>query len=967
MRHEALLYSILAASSFSWVGVGQANLQSTPPKSPTEARQSFELKDGFEVEIVASEPAIADPVDLSFAPDGSLYVAEMRGYSENRQSAAGRITHLLDRDQDGHYEDAVVFADGLKWPTAIFATPKGVFVGATPDILFLQDLDGDRRADQQRVIFTGFGSDQKRLNVQTLLNSFRWGPDLRIHGANGGSGGTIQSVTNPDAAPIPLNRFDFSFTIEGDDFRLENGGGQNGLSFNAGGDKFVTQNSRHLLWVHRPRRYESAAAQGLLSPPTVSIPIDGDAAPVFRLSPNEPWRVIRTQWRVAGDVPGPVEGGGRPSGYFTGATGVCLFRGTDWPAEFQNNAFIADAGSNLIHRKQITSVDDRLVAARASGETASEFLASTDNWFRPVQVRNGPDGNLYIVDMYREIIEHPWSLPAPLKNKLDLNKGNQRGRIWRVKPCTKENPHPRPSLVSERPYEWGAMMNTANPWIRAAAQQKFLSRPLTTRLESIKRLALQSPYPGARVDALRLLTATSTLDQETLSAALSDPEASIIIAALQALEANPSFLSSASINKAIRHLASNSDIPTSVQLARTLSILDDSGKGTAALEILATHNETPPRLSEAILLMVQEAPIRFLERLLGQSDTPLRSLPSSFITQLYQVVAEREPLSRFRDTYPSLPLKQRLAAWTGIAKALKNKPAWKTFIRDIPEAEFNPSERSQDEEEAWILFLAHLPTAESVSYLVETLNDASSPEVRRLAVESLARQSHPTAQKALTELVQTKAPFSSIAISALVRSSSGGQALLALIEAEQIPPSTLLPHHRDRLFNHSSSTIREKARRVLASRSSAAKVRTSDILERVGEAQVGQRHFQARCQVCHETRSGGPQSLAPDLRSVKGQGRALILEHILNPNAEVQNRYQLVRLDLANGETVEGIITRESEATLTMARSQNDQTTIEKAQIQSTQRLRRSLMPVGLLEGLDAQEIADLLAYLESL
>ena len=206
------------------------------------------------------------------------------------------------------------------------------------------------------------------------------------------------------------------------------------MSFDSRGRKFVCSNSDHIQLVTYEDRYASRNPFFAMPPPRSSIAADGPAAEVFRISPDEPWRVIRTRWRVAGLVPGPVEGGGRPSGYFTGATGTTIYRGDAFPEEYRENAFIADCGSNLVHRKKLLPDGVGLIARRPDDEQQVEFLASRDNWFRPVQFANAPDGTLYIADMYREVIEHPWSLPESIKKHLDLNSGNDRGRIYRVAP-----------------------------------------------------------------------------------------------------------------------------------------------------------------------------------------------------------------------------------------------------------------------------------------------------------------------------------------------------------------------------------------------------------------------------------------------------------------------------------------------------------------------------------------------------
>src|SRR4051812_34591272 len=200
---------------------------------------------------------------------------------------------------------------------------------------------------------------------------------------------------------------------------------------------YVGSNSRHIQTFAYDGRYADRNPAFAMPAPLIDIAVDGPAAEVYRASPEEPWRVIRTKWRVSGVSSGPIEGGGRSAGYFTGATGVTIYRGDAYGPDYLNNAFIGDAGGNLVHRKVLSySKESPLipVAQRAPDEQKSEFLASTDTWFRPVQFANGPDGCLYVIDMYRETIEHPWSLPESLKKHLDLNSGNDRGRIYRIVP-----------------------------------------------------------------------------------------------------------------------------------------------------------------------------------------------------------------------------------------------------------------------------------------------------------------------------------------------------------------------------------------------------------------------------------------------------------------------------------------------------------------------------------------------------
>jgi putative membrane-bound dehydrogenase-like protein len=406
-------------------------LPRVPPLSPDKALASFQIRPGFRIELAACEPEVVDPVAIAFDENSALFVVEMRDYSERRDEKLSRVRKLEDRDGDGRFEHSTVFLDGLPWATSVTCWDGGVFVAASPDILYAKDTNGDGVADKRFTVFTGFGEGRK-LNVQALLNSLQWGPDNRIHGATAGNGGKVRRVVDgqPTGEPVNVDGADFSFDPKTMDFRAETGTAQFGLTFDEWGEKYVCSNSAHIQWVAYPRSVAEAPGIFPLPPALVNIPVDGPAAEVFRLSPEEPWRVVRTRWRASGLMPGLVEGGGRSSGYFTSASGIHISGGL----VCRGDAFIGDVGSNLVHRKVITWTPDGPIAKRAEGEEKMEFLASTDNWFRPVAFATGPDGGFYIADMYREFIEHPESLPPNLKKHLDLNNGNDRGRIWRVVP-----------------------------------------------------------------------------------------------------------------------------------------------------------------------------------------------------------------------------------------------------------------------------------------------------------------------------------------------------------------------------------------------------------------------------------------------------------------------------------------------------------------------------------------------------
>ena len=487
-----------------------------PPTGPGDSLKSFQVRDGFKVELVAAEPLVMDPIAGAFDEAGRLFVVEMRGYSENAKERLGRVRLLTDNDGDGRFDSVTTYLDRLSWPTAVACYRGGILVGAAPDILYAKDSDGDGVADERRKVFTGFG----RGNVQGLLNTFKWGIDNRIHGATSTSGGTVKAVGKDDAQAVRLHRRDFAINPLRMSLSPTTGGGQHGLSFDAWGRKFVCANSSHLQFVLIEDHYLARFAGARAPASRTSIAADGPQAEVFRASQVEPWRLVRTRLRVSGKVRGPVEGGGRPAGYFTGATGVTIYRGDAWPEEYHGNAFIGDVGSNLVHRKYLTPKGISFLGRR--GEQA-EFLSSTDNWFRPVQFLNTPDGTLYVLDMYREVIEHPKSLPPMIKKHLDLNSGRNRGRIYRIVPDDFERPKTR-SLANWTTVGLVKFLEHPNGWHRQTAARLLYERQDATAVPVLEKLADESESPLGRMHALWSLGGLNALTEKTVLRRLKDKE-----------------------------------------------------------------------------------------------------------------------------------------------------------------------------------------------------------------------------------------------------------------------------------------------------------------------------------------------------------------------------------------------------------------------------------------------------------
>ncbi|HLV02393.1 MAG TPA: PVC-type heme-binding CxxCH protein, partial [Acidobacteriota bacterium] len=404
-----------------------------PPIEPSDVGETFEVADGFRMVLLASEPLVYDPVAMIYDENGRAYVAEMSDYpyadkktarsweEQTNQEPIGRIRILEDVDGDGFFDRSVLFAEELSWPTGLAAWKGGIFVTATPDIWYLKDTDGDLKADIRERVYTGF----RKFNVQAVVNNLMWGVDHWIYGAGGTNGGIIRQV-GVNGSEVRLSRNDFRFHPLSKDFQAISGGTRFGNTIDDWGNRFICNIRNPVQHVVLPARY--LARNPHL--PVTSVIHDaaeaGDQLPVYRISPPEAWRVVRAQ-RWAQDptqqnVPRSELSG---AGFWTSSSGVTIYRGTAYPEEYYGNVFIGEVAGNLIHRQIMTP--DGVTFRSVRADQNKEFVASRDNYFRAVNFVNAPDGTLHVVDMYRETIEHPWSIPDDIHAELDLLSGTDRG------------------------------------------------------------------------------------------------------------------------------------------------------------------------------------------------------------------------------------------------------------------------------------------------------------------------------------------------------------------------------------------------------------------------------------------------------------------------------------------------------------------------------------------------------------
>jgi putative membrane-bound dehydrogenase-like protein len=972
MRWLCLVLLVLCGGSFgAEPEPDPGELPRIPPTEPAKALATFKVKPGFRVELAAAEPNVRDPVALSFDEYGRMYVVEMRDYSERRDERLGTVRLLEDANNDGTFEKSTVFADNLPWPTAVICYDGGIFVASSPDILFLRDTDGDRKADERRVVFTGFGKGVERLNVQALPNSFNWTLDNRIHGATGPNGGQITRDDAPQIAPVELRGRDFSFDPRTLEFRAETGGSQHGLTFDNYGRKFVCNNSTHIQTLMYEERYAARNTVYSLPRALIDIAVDGGAAPVYRISRDEPWRVIRTQWRVAGKVPGPIEGGGRPSGYFTSATGVTIYRGDAYGADFAGDAFIGDCGSNLVHRKKVRPRGVELVAERPHDEPKTEFLASTDNWFRPVQFANAPDGCLYVLDMYREVIEHPWSLPPGIKKHLDLNSGNDRGRIYRIVPQNfKRRRAPNLGRASTR--QLVETLGHPNGWHRDTAARLLFERLDESAADPLLVTLKSSTNALARLHALYALAGLLGVTRADVVFALRDESPIVREHAIRVCE-----LFNYHLQAELVRLADDSDARVRYQLAWSLGAFGDLAH-TAAARVLR-RDVRDPWIRAAVLSSVdtpvtrQGWPIILLQDVWDLPDAPLAELAT-----LIGAYAERnwmiqEALTRaFRAGSRSFTTVRALG--NGLQRSGKTlREFGSDFMDDVnqqaAEVAADPRHGTKLRIEA-IEVLAFADYDLASKTLLPLLPTNSTPEVQIAALRTLGRfRDHDLAAALLPLLPNMAHRARTEALGVLMTRAKWIAGLLDALAANRIPKSTLTPQHIQSLVNHSDPAVYRRAREVF---NVATNSERESIIQKLmpatqmqGNVASGRKIYTERCAACHRFGNEG-NAVGPDIVAMKTSGKEKLLVNIIDPNREVAPNLQTYSVETTDGETITGLLLKDSGGSVTLTTGGGSEITLIRAQVRKLTPQGKSLMPEGFEEGLTLKQIADLLEFLSA-
>jgi putative membrane-bound dehydrogenase-like protein len=488
-------------------------------RSVENEMKDFVLQEGFDIENVAAEPQVVMPISMAIDEEGNTYVVEMGDYPFVADAAAGKgnIKMLLDVNGDGKFDSAFVFAHGIPDATSVLPYKRGILVTAAPNILFMKDTDGDHKADIIDTLFTGFFTG----NSEAQITNLTYGVDNWIYANNHGQAGQVKFLKRPDLAALSMGGHDFRFRLDTEQFEAESGTGQYGLAINDWNHRFYTQNTLHIqtnpiAWRYLHRHDHMPSYNGDYNPSDHEIEM-------FQLTPPPYWRKERSERRQRQYDSLKLNQVEWISGHFTGASGATFYGGENFPKEYYGSIFTGEVAGNLVHRDVVSRTADNslFTASRGELEKSREFLASKDSWFRPTSFYSGPDGNLYVVDMYRQHIETPVSIPDDLKADMDFHAGNDKGRIYLVFPKGKKKlVNPKMNAMSSA--ELVLLLAHPGAWWRTQAQRLLIDRKDLSVIPAVREMLASNTDPRFRLRALYTLEGLQALTMADVKLAMND-------------------------------------------------------------------------------------------------------------------------------------------------------------------------------------------------------------------------------------------------------------------------------------------------------------------------------------------------------------------------------------------------------------------------------------------------------------
>ncbi|HSU53486.1 MAG TPA: PVC-type heme-binding CxxCH protein [Candidatus Dormibacteraeota bacterium] len=952
------------------------------PLTPEESLKYLKTEPGLKVELVAAEPVVVDPVAVAWDEKGRMFVVEDRGYPTGPgkgKPPMGQVVLLEDTKGDGKYDKRTVFADGLTFPNGVMPWNGGVYVTCAPYVYYFKDTNDDGVADIKQVVFKGFqdlSTTQLRVSHPTL-NIDNW-----VYLTSGLTAAKVTSPAHPDRPLVFLNRVDGRFRPGTEALEPTSGTAQFGQTFDRFGRKFICSNRNHIQQVVMPLEYLRRNPNLSFSSQVEDIPDHEAACRVYPLSANITTAAAHT-------------------GFITSACGVTIYNGDALPESYRGNSFTCEPAGNLVHHDVLVTNGVAYVAKRAY--PTNEFLASPDNWFRAVNLANGPDGALYVCDMYRKTIEHPDYLPEAVRKGTDFESGKGMGRIYRV--VAERRPKDSEAKAT-RKIDLGKMgvkelvgqFENPNIWWRMTAQRLLLERQDKNAVPLLSSACKSGKTPEARVHALRTLEGLNALDDAEIQAALEDKDAGVREHGL--LLAEPRLSGAPELAAGVMRLADDPDARVRFQCALTLGDWDDD-KIVRYLAKIAVRGMEDKWTRAATLSAISKREEPFLRELLAEvaKDSPSGSGMQAMMAELGHILAAAEAEAKLPDVLERiLNVKNgaarawQMAAVSGFGDGLRARQdgidkQWSlmkvcegegSHLRGAVEGLFERSAQIAGDDKATlnsrlpaIGLLGQANNALAGATLEKLLGPQQPSEIQTASIRALSElpDANPAPALLTRERWNAYTPaVRDVALSVLMGSTNSMHALLEAVQKGDVPAYTVNGDRRGLMMRHKDESIKEQATALFKNVTPGDRMKVYEqskaVLELQGASKNGHAVFQKNCTACHVF-AGEGHTVGPDLTGIRNQPKDVLLLHIVVPEYEIMPIYTCYNVETKDGQNYTGLLAGETPNSITLRMAQALDQNIPRANIASMNTSRLSLMPQELEKAMTTQELADLLAFLK--
>ncbi len=968
-----------------------------PPKSPEESAACFQIEPGFRIELVAAEPLIKDPVAIEFDNKGRMFVVEYSDYPVGPKDPASpplsQIVLLEDTDLDGKMDNRTVFAKHLKFCHSLMAFREGILACTETEIVYLADTDGDNAADQREIWFDGF----MPAHPQMQIGCPRLGFDSWVYLTYGHGKVRCLRPGFETQEPVEIPRVDFRFHPETMQFEAISGAGQFGNTIDNFGHRFFSSNRNPIMTDVLSLAQVSRNPFAGVSVGHTDVGPAGENTQVF------PLVTMKSNWLSH-------------AGTHTSACGVTAYRGGLFGVTSDYSVFACEPVGHLITRS-VFEPQGGTVTARRAREKA-DFLASSDTWFRPASLATGPEGALYVADMYRLWVEHPKFVPDDVAAKMDWRAGEDRGRIWRVVPDspttvqTFQPPESTDDLVK--------LLLDSNGWCRMLGQRLILEQHRVDAESSLRAIVNDGTSSGfARLHAFWTLHGLKLLKSPDLASASKDVTAAVRRDAAKLIP---------------QHTAQHPE------LQQVLSMLCNDADGEVRMQAILSLDTTAPEAKTAILTAVPGCIDDFwLQRALliaapnfaadiaevvvhqiaevsdvayrtrvapptgSFSEQPGHRVPDAqghaeFLKSLALNTAARGDFEQLQKLAALIGTSKQSGLWwqtalvTGLADGLprcqnsaipkslaallqtppeslrESLNATAKVVQQAAETAVDPKYNDVDRISAMGL-MSHLPP-EALTMALETLLQPNESTSCQQAAINAARRSGRAELSGivLSHWDQLKPQSRSSALDLLLMRKESASELLNKMVASDISPSAVSINQRLILLKHPDEAIRNTAIQLFGGNVSANRKEVADqyakSLDLKGDARRGAAVYEKTCSKCHRINGIG-HNVGPDISDTRARARDALLYDILDPNRRVDPQFTEYIVVTTDGRTFNGLLKAESTDSITLRQPEGREETIIRSNIEDFKTTNKSLMPEGIERDVTVEQMADVLEFLK--